>query len=82
MIINAGITKVIYENDYPEKMGLKILEEAKIIVVRLNLSNSFLSCWIQDPKWDTTSYSFNKSKGYSSNCGNCINYLTCTKEVK
>jgi len=30
MIINAGITEVIFEGDYPDKMALEILKEAGI----------------------------------------------------
>lgn len=36
MIINAGIKRVVYSEDYPEKMGLKLLQEAGIRVDRLD----------------------------------------------
>lgn len=34
MIINAGIVKVVYEGDYPDKMAADILKEAGIEVIR------------------------------------------------
>ncbi|KNF09725.1 deoxycytidylate deaminase [Gottschalkia purinilytica] len=36
MIINAGITKVIYEEDYPDEMAKEFLEEAGIQLVKFN----------------------------------------------
>ncbi len=37
MIINAGVTRVVYAEGYPDKMGLVLLEEAGIPVDRLPL---------------------------------------------
>lgn len=36
MIINAGITKIIYEEGYPDKLSLELLEEAKIEIIKFN----------------------------------------------
>jgi dCMP deaminase len=35
MIANAGIKRVVYKDAYPEKMGLQLLEELGIEVVRI-----------------------------------------------
>ncbi|MEE9115507.1 MAG: cytidine/deoxycytidylate deaminase family protein [Thermoplasmata archaeon] len=35
MIINAGIKRVVYLNDYPERMGLELLNEAKVPVEKM-----------------------------------------------
>lgn len=37
MIVNAGVTRVVYAEGYPDKMGLVLLEEAGIPVERLPL---------------------------------------------
>lgn len=37
MIINAGIQRVVYLDDYPERMGLDLLNEAKIPVEKMEL---------------------------------------------
>jgi len=34
MIINAGIRKIVYEGDYPDKLSLEMLEEAGVELVR------------------------------------------------
>ncbi len=36
MIINAGVTKVIYKGSYPDKLALEMFEEAGIELVRLS----------------------------------------------
>lgn len=36
MIINAGICKIIYEEGYPDKLSLELLEEARIEIVKFN----------------------------------------------
>lgn len=40
MIINAGIQRVVYLDDYPERMGLDLLNEAKIPVEKMELDES------------------------------------------
>jgi dCMP deaminase len=30
MLINAGVKEIIYENDYPDKLALQLLKEAKL----------------------------------------------------
>lgn len=37
MIINAGIKRVVYLDDYPERMGLDLLNKAKIPVEKMEL---------------------------------------------
>ena len=34
MIVNAGITRVVYHDEYPEKMGVELLRELGVEVVR------------------------------------------------
>lgn len=36
MIVNAGIEKVVFRGDYPDKLAMEILEEARIRVIRLD----------------------------------------------
>lgn len=36
MIINAGINKIIYEEGYPDKLSIELLEEARIEIVKFN----------------------------------------------
>ena len=35
MMINSGIVRIVYEQDYPDKFSLKLLKEAGIEVVKL-----------------------------------------------
>jgi len=35
MIINAGITRVIYEGDYPDDFSLELFRQSKAEVLRL-----------------------------------------------
>jgi dCMP deaminase len=35
MIANAGIVRVVYTTEYPEKMGLKVLKECGVEVIKL-----------------------------------------------
>jgi dCMP deaminase len=36
LIINAGILKVIYLEEYRDSAGLKLLREAEVVVIRHN----------------------------------------------
>lgn len=38
MIINAGIQRVVFLDDYPERMGLELLNEAKVPVEKMELT--------------------------------------------
>ena len=38
MIINAGITKVIYEGDYPDELAIEMLREAGVELCKFNQS--------------------------------------------
>jgi dCMP deaminase len=35
MIINAGITKVVFDGDYPDPFALELFEQAKIELIRI-----------------------------------------------
>lgn len=37
MIINAGIEEVIIENEYPDKLAIEFLKEARIVLRKINL---------------------------------------------
>ncbi|MBZ4665112.1 cytidine/deoxycytidylate deaminase family protein [Mahella sp.] len=39
MIINAGITRIVYEGDYPDELAMDLLREAGIDVVRFEGGN-------------------------------------------
>ncbi len=39
LLINAGIKRIVYEEDYPDEFAKKILEEAKITIEKLQLPN-------------------------------------------
>ena len=34
MIINAGITRIVYKGDYPDELSLSMLDEAKVQLVK------------------------------------------------
>lgn len=36
MIINAGITKVVYENDYPDDLAISLMREAGLEIIKYN----------------------------------------------
>ena len=35
MIINAGITRIVYESGYPDELSLEMLEESGIELVKM-----------------------------------------------
>lgn len=37
IIINAGIKRIVYWNDYPDKLSDKILKESNVIVEKINI---------------------------------------------
>ena len=37
MIINAGITKVVFDGDYPDPFALELFEQAKIELIRIRV---------------------------------------------
>jgi len=39
LLINAGIKRIVYEEDYPDEFAKRILEEAKITTEKLQLPN-------------------------------------------
>lgn len=40
MLINAGIGRVVFEGDYPDKFSLEMLEQAKIEIVRFSRNDA------------------------------------------
>jgi dCMP deaminase len=40
MIVNAGIRRVVYQDDYPETMGINLLRELGVEVVRISSEES------------------------------------------
>lgn len=42
LIINAGISRVVYDGDYPDELSLKLLEEANIEVIKWEKDKSRL----------------------------------------
>jgi len=39
-IINAGIVRVVYENDYPDEFTLDLLNQAEVEIVRFVMENA------------------------------------------
>lgn len=39
-IINAGIRRIVYQKDYPDELGMRLLAEAGIQLVQMNPENS------------------------------------------
>lgn len=44
MIINAGIKRIVYEEGYPDKLSLEMLEEAGVEVIKLNKKDGEENC--------------------------------------
>lgn len=40
MIINAGITTVVYENDYPDTLAISLMKEAGLEIIKLKNENN------------------------------------------